>query len=58
MKLTKVRQVECQVEVLNSLVGNAVSGEGCEAGVILNEMSHSSSEPTGGSCVMRTDERP
>ena len=26
MKLSKVRQVECQVEVLNSRVGNAVSG--------------------------------
>lgn len=34
MKLTKVKEVECQVEVLNSWVGNGVSGESRVAGVI------------------------
>lgn len=57
MKLTKVKQVECQVEVLNSWVGNRVSGESRVAGVISNETSQSSSEPTRGSGVMRMDDR-
>lgn len=34
MKLTKVKQVECQVEVLNSRVRSEVSGESRVAGVI------------------------
>lgn len=34
MKRSNVRQVECQAEVLNSWVGNRVSGESPVAGVI------------------------